>query len=695
MTASVLSSVSKWKEFLARYYKSDIQMLALSKNKTLSLLVSFKHLNKYDYLLSEELVKNPDLCLAHADDAVPLVDIPIKLESTIKVRPINLTKHIRIRDIRTDEFNKLLSIECTIQNIAPVCDKCNEAAFECARCKAIIRVPQDDTGRWIEPAYCSCNEERKGAFRQLEREMVMSPYQKVRVQENPEDLAGDEQPRTIDVNLMYDLADSAKPGERIVLTGILRRVQRFKNNQKTAFFDYYIDAVAIEHEEIAFEDLEISAEDEQRIISYSQMDNPVQIVADCIAPWIYGVDHVKMGLAGQLFGGVRKVLPGGMTIRGDIHIAWWGDPGMAKTEAIQDVADNLAPRGTFSSGLGITGVGLTAATIKDDFGEGYSIRAGVLALMNGGGIAAIDEFGRMQDHDREKMHTAMEQQRIPIDKAGFHTTLRSECSVLAAGNPKDGRWDLSQPPADQIGIDRALATRFDITYISIDTPNEKNDTKIAETILNSVRKAQSYTNKKNTGKQLPLDSEAAIQTPIPREDLKKWIAYARRKIFPVLTDDAEQRLKEFYLELRSNDPDSEIVRATPRQLQGPNRLSEAYARIRLSQTVELQDVEQAISVIRASLRDLPKNNDGKFDYDEINVGSNKSQRERRASIIKVISQLNTDNNSGAQLTEIVSKCVELKIMESHVNSELKILKEIGEVWISENDNGYWVSKRSS
>lgn len=692
MVVSTISSVAKWKEFLTRYYKQELQIIAVSGGKNKFLNVSYKHILKYDYKLAEELLKNPDACIAHAEDAITLVDLPVKLEGTIKIRPIHLPKHIRIRDIRTENINLLLSIDCTVQNTAPICDVCTEAAFECARCKNVIFIPQEYMGRFIEPAYCNCNDEKKGVFRQLEKESTKLPYQKIRIQENPEDLAGDEQPRTIDANLLGDIADSAKAGERIVLNGILREVQRYKNQQKTAFYDYYLYAVSIEHEEIAFEDLEITAADEQRIISYSQMDNPVQIVADCIAPWIYGIDHVKRGIAGQLFGGVRKTLPGGMSTRGDIHIAWWGDPGMAKTEVIQDVADNLAPRGKFSSGLGITGVGLTAATVKDDFGEGYSLRAGVLALMNGGGIACIDEFGRMREEDREKMHTAMEQQRIPIDKAGFHTTLRSECSVLAAGNPKESRWDIEQPPADQIGIDRALATRFDITYISIDTPHEATDRNIANHILETVLKAQEYTNKKNTGKALPTDLEATLKTPIPREDLKKWIAYARRKIFPVLTQEAFDRLVEFYLEIRSNDPSEEIVRATPRQLQGPIRLSEAYARIRLSQKIELCDAEQAIRVIRESLKDLPKNKDGKFDCDTYNVGASKSQRERRIQLIKIIETTCEELSGSAPISEIIHRAVKAGIKESQVNSDLKILKEIGDIWLTD-DNNYRVSKK--
>lgn len=688
--ATLTNTVARWKEFLTRYYKEEVQLLAISNGKTKALNLDYKLLTRYDYRLAEEFINNPVACIATAEETITLLDLPIKLNSVVKIRPVNLPKHIRIRDIRTEDIYKLHSIECTVQNIAAVCDVCIEAAFECARCKTIKYIPQEFMGTYIEPAYCECNEEKKGIFRVLEKECKMAPYQKIRIQENPEDLAGDEQPRTIDVNLLADLADSAKPGERIVLNGVLQRSQRVKNKQKTAFYDYYIDAVSIEHEEIAFEDLEITQEDEQRIISYAKLDNPVQVVADCIAPWIYGVDHVKKGIAGQLFGGVRKQLPGGMTIRGDIHIAWWGDPGMAKTEVIQDVADNLAPRGKFSSGLGITGVGLTAATVKDDFGEGYSLRAGVLALMNGGGIACIDEFGRMHDEDREKMHTAMEQQRIPIDKAGFHTTLRSECSVLAAGNPKDSRWDIEQAPADQIGIDRALATRFDITYISIDTPNQVTDRNIAEHILESVVKGQDYANKKHSGKPLPSDAEAQIKTPIPREDLKKWIAYARRKIFPILTKDAKDRLIEFYLEIRSNDPSEEIVKATPRQLQGPIRLSEAYARIRLSEKVELCDVQQAIQVIKDSIKDLPKNKDGKFDYDIINVGDNKTQRERRQTLIKVIQAICDESQASAQINEIILRAVQLGVKESQINSELKIMKEIGEIWITD-DGRYRIS----
>lgn len=680
------STVTAWKEFLTRYYKHKIIESAVSDDPCI--LIKHTDILNYDYKLSEQIINEPDKCLAQMQDALALMEFPFKNKINKTLRVVGFKKHVRIRDIRSDNVNRLSSVECTVQNISHVCDSCVEAAFECARCKKVTFLCQEGAidGVFIEPAYCECNDEKKGVFRLLYKESKFTPFQKIRLQENPEDLSGDEQPRVIDACMFGDLTDDVKPGERIVLNGILRSQQRQKNQRKTKYFDYYFDAVSVEHEEIAYEDLKITHEDETRIRSYAESENPADLVASCIAPWIFGNAIIKLGMSAQLFGGVRKVLPSGKKIRGDIHILWVGDPGMAKSEMLIDIAENLAPRGIFCSGLGISGAGLTAATVKDDFtGDGaFSLRAGVLALMNGGGIACIDEVGRMKDEDREKMHPAMEQQIIPIDRAGFHTTLRSECSVLAAGNPKDSRWD-DGPVADQIGIDKALITRFDLIFVSRDVPNPERDREIANHVLTTNKMGEEYARLRNKGQSIPAETEGTLKTKIPRDDLKKWIAFARRKIFPVINDDVKRLLSDFYVEIRNSNGSEKILHATPRQLEGPIRLAEAFARIRLSDTVTQEDAMHAIAVIKKSMVDSGN------DYDLLNVGNCEDQRERRKRIVGIIESLEKEHGC-AILEDAIYRAEKVGITGIQLTKELKYMIEFsGEIYETGKGN-YRVSR---
>jgi replicative DNA helicase Mcm len=672
------SSPQNWTLFIDRYLKDDFREAALMGKK--SLFFDYRYLMKFNIGIAHELIKNPDVVLAHAEEALSTFDIPIKKQINMRVRPYGFLTHKRVRDIRDDDDNTLVSIEATVQNISTINKRIVKAHFECARCKNIIVIPQEGLDSYIEPSYCSCNEDKKGVFRLLYKESKFENYQKIRIQESPEDLKGDEQPRTLDLNLTDDLADFVHPGERVIINGIMRSGQRIKGNKKTPFFDYYMDVISIEKEEIAFEDLEITPDDIKIIMEKANSENAVQIIAESIAPSIYGLETVKTAIVSLLFGGVRKQFPDGSSIRGDIHLLWVGDPGIAKSQILTKVA-KTAPRGFYSSGLGITGAGLTAATVKDDFhGDGsFSLRAGVLALMNGGGIACIDEFGRMEKNDREKMHTAMEQQIIPIDRAGFHTTLKSECSVLAAGNPIDGRWDDALSPAVQLGLDNALITRFDIIFVSRDTPDFERDSKICDHILETNMIGERIAAGENPGDQTVLSRKVEIDI------LRKWIAYSRRTIFPVMTEEIKGYLKDYFLKIRGLNGDKDFLHATMRQLEGPIRLSEAFARVRLSKYVEKQDVDMAISVLLESRKGF-KDNSGAVDMDIFTIGRSHAQVERIKILKDIIETACKEANGNASIELVVQRAVErLALKEQTIQKELKTM--MGDsIW--QPENGY-------
>ncbi|AFD00500.1 replicative DNA helicase Mcm [Methanocella conradii HZ254] len=685
VAASIVSSKQKWKEFFTRYYKPAIQQLAVSDARTKSLTVEFQDIVKFDVRLSEELLSNPGKVLKDAEDALPLVDLPVKRKVSAFVRIVKIPRKMQVRDLRSDHINTFVSIEGTVRKITDVRPRIINAAFECARCGNILYLPQEGTGKFLEPSYCPCNEEKKGVFRLLFKESTFEDYQRIKIQESPEDLKGGEQPQTLDINVSNDLAGIATPGERIVVNGILRSIQKINRDGKTVYFDIYMDCNSIEFEEQEFDELEITPEDEEAILKLSRDPNIFKKITNSIAPSIYGYDEVKEAIALQLFSGIVKNLPDGTRIRGDIHVLLVGDPGIAKSQILRYVV-NLAPRGVYASGKSASSAGLTAAAVKDDFDGSWTLEAGALVLADKG-IAAIDEIDKMKPEDRSALHEAMEQQSISVAKAGILATLKCRCALLGAANPKLGRFDPFDNIADQINMPPSLMSRFDLIFILQDKPDEKRDASIAGHILKSHYAGELNAHKLVDNSSITDEALAEAMKPIkPDIDsnlLRKYIAYAKRKIFPIMTDEARERITKFYLELRKpGEAENSPIAVTARQLEGLVRLSEASARMRLSDRVTPEDVERTINIIMTSLKQVGMDREtGKLDIDILTVGVGKSQRERIKDLKNIIVDLAHEyGTGGVPLDKIIEKAGEHGMAKDKVEKEIKKLKEIGEIF---------------
>ncbi|MEN3037510.1 MAG: minichromosome maintenance protein MCM, partial [Candidatus Methanosuratincola petrocarbonis] len=412
-------------------------------------------------------------------------------------------------------------------------------------------------------------------------------------------------PQTLDVELGDDLVGRIFPGDRVIINGILRSYQRTTQSGKSTYFDLFLDGISIEMMEQEFEEIEISPEDEKRILELSRDPNIYEKIVRSIAPSIYGYEDVKEALALQLVSGFSKRLPDGARIRGDIHILLVGDPGVAKSQLLRYMA-KLSPRGIYTSGKSSTSAGLTATAIKDELGDGrWTIEAGALVLADKG-IAAVDEMDKMSPDDRSALHEAMEQQTISVAKAGVMATLKSRCALLAAANPKMGRFDRYEPIAPQINLTPALMSRFDLIFVLTDEPNVERDSHIATHILKS-NYAGELTSQRGINSSInEEDIENAtevIKPEIEPELLRKYVAYARKNVFPMLTGVAMERFKEYYINLRSQGQDgNKPVPVTARQLEALIRLGEASARLRLSNWITEEDVDRVIKIVESCLK---------------------------------------------------------------------------------------------
>ena len=513
-----------------------------------------------------------------------------------------------IRALTNKDLNKLICIEGFVKARTMPKPKMIKAAFECLRCGHITFVEQDGT-KFDEP-FAGCADEtcgKKGPYNVLIDESIFIDFQVIKLQEFPDSMRGTK-PYDITIQFKNELTGQLEAGDRVSITGVLNSRQITNKDGKTCLFEYILNAVSIEKLDAGFDEYVLTDADKEEAIELSNDPEIQTKISQSIAPSIYGYAEVKKALALQLFSGVRKVLPDETVLRGNINIGLIGDPSTAKSQMVRR-AVSLSPRGVFTSGRSSSAVGLTAAVVKDTLeGDGWTLEGGA-AVMASGGILGIDEIGQAKDEDKSALHEVMEQGTVTISKAGILATLKAECSVLAAGNPIKGYFDRYEPLPKQIGIAPALWTRFDMIFTIFDEADPSTDDVVADYVLNNHRIGGIIQNREKALKpgysEADFQEEArSISAPIGTEQLKKYVAYARSYIFPVAGPEVAKAIKAFYTSVRGmklKDGDNPVP-ITVRSLEAFQRLTEASARMRLSNEITLEDVEFARRLLVKSLK---------------------------------------------------------------------------------------------
>lgn len=617
-----------------------------------------------------------------------------------KVRPYNVETQKGMRELNPNDIDKLISLKGLVLRATPVIPDMKVAFFKCNICDHTMAV-EIDRGVIQEPARCErvdCNEANSMTL--IHNRCSFADKQVIKLQETPDLVPDGQTPHSVSLCVYDELVDSCRAGDRIEVTGTFRSIPIKANSRQRvlkSLYKTYIDVVHVKkvsntrigvdvstiEQELLQNKLDNNDVEEVRQISDAEIEKIKQVaqrpdlydlLARSIAPSIYELDDVKKGILLQLFGGTNKTFKKGGRYRGDINILLCGDPSTSKSQILQYV-HKIAPRGVYTSGKGSSAVGLTAYVTRDVDSKQLVLESGALVLSDGG-ICCIDEFDKMSESTRSVLHEVMEQQTISVAKAGIITTLNARSSILASANPIGSRYNPNLPVTENIDLPPPLLSRFDLVYIILDKVDESTDRDLAKHLTSLYLE----------------DKPAHVTTDdvLPIDFLTQYINYVKQNVHPLVTEQAKNELVKAYVGMRKMGDDSRSdekrITATTRQLESMIRLSEAHAKMRLSSTVDLEDVREAVRLMKSAIKDYatdPKT--GKIDMNLVQTGKSviqrKLQEDLAREIIRILKEYPADSMSFNELIKQINEQAQDRVEPSQVSSTLSRLQQEDKVII--------------